>query len=416
MSSVQKNDMDASLPLKDNGVSPEKSVSQKRSRGHLRPASQSMAKVLVVFALVATGGVVGLYFQPPGLQALFSITGLSPGGGSAQPIAVPLTHAETLPEKRDATSRSQVVALGRIMPLNDIITLSPPFGVGDARVEEILVREGDHVIKGQVIATLDNRYQLINALEDAEANVSTEQARLAQTESLIKAEFLEAKAMLNQQITAHELAKRDLTRGRTLFDRGQIAQKEMDALNAAAGQSKDLVDRATAALSRFEGLGDGKQADINLAKSGLDRALNELLQAKRNISMSEVRAPEAGQVLSINARIGERPGSAGVTTLGDTESMQVELEVYQTDIRWLETGQVVSVRSPALGDETLYGEIVHLGLEVRRQNLVSDDPAANTDARVVPVRVTLDDRSSRLAAKYTGLQVDGRIDLASDHD
>jgi HlyD family secretion protein len=47
---------------------------------------------------------------------------------------------------------------------------------------------------------------------------------------------------------------------------------------------------------------------------------------------------------------------------------------------------------------------------VGRQGLISDDTAANTDARVITVMVDLDARSSAVAARFTNLEVIARID------
>ena len=49
--------------------------------------------VPLVWLLVATGGVVGLYFQPPGLQKVMAILGLQPGGGTSNPACPALRGA-----------------------------------------------------------------------------------------------------------------------------------------------------------------------------------------------------------------------------------------------------------------------------------------------------------------------------------
>ncbi len=41
--------------------------------------------VPLIMALVMTGGVIGLYFQPPGLKFVFATFGLQPGGGTTTP-------------------------------------------------------------------------------------------------------------------------------------------------------------------------------------------------------------------------------------------------------------------------------------------------------------------------------------------
>ena len=88
--------------------------------------------------------------------------------------------------------------------------------------------------------------------------------------------------------------------------------------------------------------------------------------------------------------------------------MEAELEVYQADIARVAPGQPVTLSSPALADP-LTGTVSHVGLEVERQSVITADPAANTDARIVRVTVQLDPVSSARASTLTGLEVTGRI-------
>lgn len=122
-----------------------------------------------------------------------------------------------------------------------------------------------------------------------------------------------------------------------------------------------------------------------------------------------MRAPEAGTVLGINARVGERPAASGIIDLGDTTQMTVEAEVYQTMIGRVSIGDPVVVSAEAL-QEDLSGIVSAIGLEIGRQSITSSDPAANTDARVVDVIISLDDASSALAQRFTNLEAVVRID------
>ncbi|MFT4742963.1 MAG: HlyD family secretion protein, partial [Yoonia sp.] len=60
--------------------------------------------------------------------------------------------------------------------------------------------------------------------------------------------------------------------------------------------------------------------------------------------------------------------------------------------------------------QDLSGVVSAIGLEIGRQSITSDDPAANTDARVVDVIVVLDAESSARARAFTNLEAVVRID------
>ena len=121
-----------------------------------------------------------------------------------------------------------------------------------------------------------------------------------------------------------------------------------------------------------------------------------------------MRAPISGTVLDIHARPGEKPGAAGVLDLGNTDQMTVEVEVYQSLIGRVAVGDGVTIMADAL-QGTLTGKVSAIGLEIGRQSITSDDPAANTDARVVDVTVILDAEASAQASRYTNLEVIARI-------
>lgn len=361
-------------------------------------------RVPLAMAFLFTGAVVGMYFQPPALRAFFGLTGLEPGGGSSYPIAVPAPRPNPAPEVLPS-----VTALGRLMPQGDVVTLAPPFGAADARIARLLVAEGDRVSEGQVIAELDSLPQLSAALASAEAGLAAREAALAQTRAAVATARAEAKANRDRAASAATLAADEAARIRDLFDRGVAAKAALDQAEAAAVQAQKTLDSAEAQLARQEG-GEA-QADVEVALRQVDLARADLARAQGDMAKGQVVAPQAGMVISLHVRVGEKPGSAGIATLGATDHMQAELEVYQTDIARVAPGQAVTLTSPALAQD-LKGEVARIGLEVKRQTLLASDPAANTDARIIRVTVALDDVSSALAARLTGLQVTGRILLA----
>ena len=100
--------------------------------------------VLLIPVFMFSGAVMGLYYQPPGLQTFYAMTGLQPGGGADDPIALP-PEIELPEEMAETLLPSDVVGLSRLMPRGDVAIVAAPYGAGDARVAEILVAVGDRV-------------------------------------------------------------------------------------------------------------------------------------------------------------------------------------------------------------------------------------------------------------------------------
>jgi HlyD family secretion protein len=370
-----------------------------------RVARLRLWRIPLVMAFLFTGAVVGLYFQPPLLKIFFGATGLEPGGGTASPIAVPAPPPEP---PAPAVSTREVVALGRLLPEGDVVTLALPSGAGDARIAQLLVTEGEEVEAGAVVAELDNLPQLAAQVTSAEAQLAAREAALARTKATISASLREAQASRDRAAATGALAAGELARVEDLAQRGVVPQAELDTARARAEQAARELDTAVATLSRYEVGEDGVQPDILLAEREVDTARAELEAARHDLAKGNVVAPQAGTLLRLHVRPGEKPGPEGVAELGAIDRMQAELEVYQTDVRQVDLGQPVTLTAEAL-DNPLSGRVDRIGLEVERQAVLADDPAASADARVVRVIVALDEESSQRARRFTGLEVVGRI-------
>jgi len=367
--------------------------------------------VLLVPLFMFTGGVLGLYFQPPALQMFYAMTGLQPGAGSTSPIALP-PDIELPPKMAETLLPSDVVGLARVMPRGDVSIVAAPYGAGDARVAEVLVAVGDVVAKGAPLARLDNRTALESAVLTAEANLAIKEAALMQTQAAVQASRDEAQAGLDQAKSAAEEAASTLARSEDLFQRKVTTQATLDQVRAASIAADLAVTRAEATLNRFSALALQDQPDVLVAARNRDAAIAERARAKLDVERSLVVAPIAGTILDIHVTPGQRPPAGGIMDMGDTSQMMAEVEVWQDRIASISPGQPVELAAVALG-QTLHGVVDSIGLTVGRQGLISDDAAENKDARVVRVLVALDAASSGIAARYTNLEVIARIDTTA---
>jgi HlyD family secretion protein len=369
-------------------------------------------RIIPLFLLcIAFGGIAGLYFQPPGLQLAMRTLGLEPSAGTSSPIAVPLNHtaiAEIDPSV--VPGPDKVIGLRALIPDGDVATIAPPFGSGDARVSVLLVEEGESVTAGTTLAVLDNEAPYKAASEAAEANVALREASLQQTRASIQASLEEARASLGSAQAAARNARKDYERAQSLIERGTISEAVLDQRRATSDQAARVVEQARATLSRYDTGDIETQVDVVVAARNFDAAKAALTQAQRDLEKAYVRAPLTGTVLKIHVHPGEKPGAEGVMNIGNIERMTAEVEVYQTQIGDVNLGDPVNITANAL-PTPLSGTVSQIGLEVERQTLIDDDPAANTDARIVEVTVMLNEASSNIAARFTNLQVVATIQV-----
>jgi ABC exporter DevB family membrane fusion protein len=134
-------------------------------------------------------------------------------------------------------------------------------------------------------------------------------------------------------------------------------------------------------------------------------------KAKTELNLGLVYAPQDGQVLKIHAHPGEKVKEQGILDLGKTQEMYVRAEIYETDIRQIEKGQKATIKSDGVIEE-LQGTVEQIGLQIEKQQILSSDPSADVDGRVIEVKIRLNPEDSKKVAGFTNLQVNVIIDTS----
>lgn len=343
---------------------------------------------------------------------------------SSQPVKIPIAR--------------KVTALGRLEPQAEVIRLSTPLTLDRDRVAELLMKQGDRVQTGQVIAILDSRDRLQSALREAQEQVRVAQSQLAQVKAGAKAGEIQAQkaiitklqAELQGEIVTLEatiarwksevsnasaeynrfqslykervISVSDLDRKRLVLETTQAQLKEASAQRNRTVQTLQAqISEARATLNRIT---EVRPVDVQAAQAEIEKAIAMMERAKTELNQAYIRAPIAGQILKIHTRPGEKLTDAGVADLGQTNDMAVIAEVYQTDITKVRVGQLATITSQAFPGE-VKGTVYEVGLEVRQQNVFSTQPGENLDRRVIEVKIYLSPEESKRVASLTNLQV-----------
>ena len=133
----------------------------------------------------------------------------------------------------------------------------------------------------------------------------------------------------------------------------------------------------------------------------------QLARARAELDRARITAPAAGVVLDVHARPRERIGPEGILELARVDRMYAIAEVYETDVGRVRKGQRARVTSRALSGP-LTGQVEWVRPKVQKLDEIGTDPAARKDARIVEVKVILDDAAA--AADFTNLQVEVEIE------
>ena len=339
-----------------------------------------------------------------------------------------------------------VTALGRLEPQGEVIELSAPTSNQGSRVEQLLVAQGDSVEVSQVIAILDTRDQLQTDLNEAKEQVRIAEAELARIQAGAQRGEIDAQKAAVARLEAQRRgdldtqaatvarleaerhnAEVEFDRYRDLHESGAISASERDAKYLTWETARKSLREAEAELNRLQStsLQDIQQAratldriveirpvDIRVAEANVSRAISVVNQAQSRLDQAYVRAPQEGRVLKIHTRPGELVSSdSGIIELGQTSQMYAIAEIYESDVVKVRLGQPARITSTVLPDTVLHGAIEQIGLQIERQNVVNEDPTTNIDAKIVEVKVKLDQTSSEQVTGLTNLQVMVTIDI-----
>ena len=246
--------------------------------------------------------------------------------------------------------------VGDLKPVSATIESSHP---ASARIrtggtlDSVLVREGDRVSKGQVIAVVADA-KLQRQLEAIDQQIVGLKAREAQTQS-------------------------DLNRNRALFESGVTSPTDMDALRAGA-----LV--AAAELKTQEA-----------AKASLQEQINQ----------GQVLAPTSGRILTIPASAGMvvMPGET-IATLSQS-NLVVRIQVPENSAKWIRIGDSIKIEGsgipPLATVSTIYPQIRDGEVEVDATPQRGEDYFVGERIRVwVPVgeRHTIVVPTTYLSSRY----------------
>ena len=135
---------------------------------------------------------------------------------------------------------------------------------------------------------------------------------------------------------------------------------------------------------------------------------------KRNIEIdllnSQLISPIDGYILSINTRVGERPGNEGILEIGSNQNMQALIEVYESDINRVFMQQDVVLISENGGFKNkLNGKVKRISPRVKQRNVLSTDPTGDADARIIEVLIELEQESIEFVRNFAGMKVIARF-------
>jgi HlyD family secretion protein len=266
--------------------------------------------------------------------------------------------------------RWQAVAPGRVESWSGEIRMSARV-VG--LIGEVLVKTNDKVFAGEPLIRLhDNELQ---------ARLATAQAQVAMRKRVRDDQNPTSRAADRREAEdAVADAERAVVEARSALDKAAAevrargaSDAELDTPRSRLSRATELLQQQKAALARIKAqrntpLPTEVEGQLNIARA-------ELLVVEAAIEKMTIRAPIAGSVLQVNAKVGELATPSAtqpLILLGETSVLRVRAELDERDFREIRIGQPVVVRAAAFRGREITGKVSFIAPIVRPGGRASD--------------------------------------------
>jgi len=323
-------------------------------------------KKFVIVAVIAAAGVAGAYYGgllgdktgtkttaqdgaasgaqgrsqggggfPGGGGGNFRGGGGNRGGGRGGPMTVEIATAKR------ASISAELTVVGNL--IGETTVSVAPRAAG--RLEEVSVRLGDRVSRNQRIAKIED-FELVQQIKQQEAAQEVSQATIRQRDADLG------------------LAKTNLDRSKSLFERQLIAKQVLDDTE-----------------SRYQ----SAQAQLDLARAQAQQSKSRLDELKINLGNTIITSPVTGfvsrRLVDPGASVGQ---NAPIVEVVDISLVRLIANVVEKDLKQLQSGDTTRVQVDAFPGETFTGRIARVS------------PVLDQATRTAPIEIEIPNPTNRL--------------------
>ncbi len=253
---------------------------------------------------------------------------------------------------------STVTGTGRIYPELQVRISSEVAG----EILELPVRDGSRVQRGDLILAVNP--------DTLEAQVNQQKAGLASARS--------SSAQNRAEMLKAEL---DLRRTEELFERGFTSQEQLD-------QARTMLDV--------------RRASYESSLHQIERQEMQLKEAQDLLGKARTYSPIDGTVVRVNAEVGDRVVGTGqyegthVATVANLDSMEVRIDVSESDIVHVEVGQRATIEVDALPNRVFSGTVSEIS-----HSAANEASRSQEELTTFSVKVQFDEPSPQIRPGMT---------------
>lgn len=364
----------------------------------------------IIIAFVGAASVAASYFVLAGRGPAATIEPSGPAGDAKPAVVSAPGIVET---------GSEEIEVGAEVP---------------GKLKAVEVEEGDRVVRGQVVAVIENG-DIAASVAIARAKVASLRAARASAAARVEQarterrrvengsreeERREAMAAYEQTLPNVENSKREYERRKRLFDNGDISREEFERYRTAY---QNAVKQADAVRERYNVVNAPARKDdlartdaaIRVAEAQVAELDAQIVEAGAAVGEAEarlaktiVKSPINGVVLRKRLKAGEsfspeQPN--GIVTIGDTSRLNVRVDLDETEVARIREGMAAYVTADAYGEKRFVARVARIGQILGRKNFRTERPTERVDTKILEVLLELD-RDQKLPV---GLRVDAFI-------
>ena len=269
-----------------------------------------------------------------------------------------------------------VTANGSVQP-EQSINVSPK---SSGRLKQLLVKEGDRVRQGQVLAYMDD-VNLMGQITQAEGQVLSAQANLDRLLAGNRPQDIgQAQANLDNARATLQQSEIILQQNAALYRDGAISQRDYETSRTNVDANRARVSQAEQALSLQQS--GSRVEDIEQARAQLITAQGSLQNIQIQVEDAVIRAPFAGIVARKYADPGAfvTPTTSGSAVSSATASSILALatsnivvaNVAEINISQIKVGQTIEFQADAFPNRKFTGRVISISPQsIEQQNVTS---------------------------------------------
>jgi HlyD family secretion protein len=261
-----------------------------------------------------------------------------------------------------------VTASGEVKPRNYINIGANSQGA--APITAILVKEGDHVKKGQVLARLA-AIQPRADLTAQEASLNSALADSAATEASVKSaddNITVAKAQVEHDKADLDQKKSDLKRSQELNDAKLISAQDFESKKILYDLAVTTLNSSIARVRQAESQRAQTSAQLSSSQRKVSQLHAMVTRYDDVLKQYDAIAPLDGVVTNLPVRVGETvvPGiqnstASTIMTIADMSIITAEVHVDETDIVSVKLDQPADVTIDAIPNQIFKGKVIEIG-------------------------------------------------------